>query len=175
VGRRQQPLPSGCCQGEYRSGRDRGDNGTARHRAEATCRIERSVRRALRTAEEHRSERPRKPPSEKAHATKKPSARPDKAAERKAAIAYERERKRCEREETKEKAARQKEKERRERAVEKAQLALNEAEREHARRAASLRSELEVIEDRIRSEDNDWGEEEKQLKAALKRARDGRS
>jgi type IV secretory pathway VirB10-like protein len=118
---------------------------------------------------------PRRPPSRKVREAKKPSAKLDKAAERKTAQAYERERQRRDREEAKEEAARQKERERRERAVEKAQAALNEAEREHAKRATALRSELGVIEDRIRSEDDDWGEEEKRLKGALKRARDGRT
>ena len=56
---------------------------------------------------------------------------PDKAADRKAAQAYERERQRREREEAKEEAARQKQRERRQQAVEKAQAALDKAEREH--------------------------------------------
>ncbi|UEM18073.1 cell envelope biogenesis protein TolA (plasmid) [Bradyrhizobium barranii subsp. barranii] len=116
-----------------------------------------------------------KPPSKKVRAAKKTSAKSDKAAERKADQAYERERQRREREEAKEEAARRKERERRERVVEKAQSALDEAEREHAKRASALRSELEVVEDRIRSEADDWAEEEKRLKAALKRARDGRT
>jgi hypothetical protein len=34
-----------------------------------------------------------------------------------------------------------------------------------------LRSELEVIEDRIRVEEDDWREEEKRVKRALQRAR----
>jgi hypothetical protein len=115
-----------------------------------------------------RTKRRAAPPARK---EKKPSGKPDNPAERKAAQAYERERQRREREETKEEAARQKERERKQRAVDKAQAALDEAEREHTKREADLRAELEVIEDRIRSENDDWNEEEKQLKAAIRHAR----
>src|SRR5258708_37377260 len=61
----------------------------------------------------------------------------DKAAERKAALAYEREQLRREREQAREEAARQKERERRQQAVDKAQAALDQAERQHAHRAAA--------------------------------------
>ena len=68
------------------------------------------------------------------HKPKKTSAGPvDKAAERKAALAYEREQKRRERERAREEAARQKERERRQQAVDKAQAALDKAEGEHAK------------------------------------------
>ena len=71
---------------------------------------------------------------------KKRSSRPvDKAAEQKAALAYEREQSRRELERAKEEAARQKERERRQQAVDKAQAALDEAEqgaREARRRHA---------------------------------------
>ncbi len=69
----------------------------------------------------------------KGRKAKKPPSRPvDKAAERKAALAYEREQKRRERERAREEAIRQKERERRQQAVDKAQAALDKAEREHA-------------------------------------------
>ena len=58
---------------------------------------------------------------------KRPSSRPvDEAAERKAALAYEREQKRRDVERAREEAARQKERERRQQAVDKAQAALIE-------------------------------------------------
>ena len=101
-----------------------------------------------------------------------PLQKPDKAADRKAAQAYERERQRRQREEAKQEAAEQKERERRQQAVDKAQAALNSAEQKHSDRAASLKAELEIIEDRIRSEEDDWREEEQRLKAALRQARD---
>jgi len=109
------------------------------------------------------------PPMRKA---KKPSTKPDKAADRKAAQAYERERQRREREEAKEEAARQKERDRKQRAIAKAQAALDEAQQRHANRADALRAELEAIEKNVRAEDTEWGEEEKRLREALRRARD---
>jgi hypothetical protein len=102
---------------------------------------------------------------------KKARGKLDKTADRKASQAYERERLRRERAEAKLEAARQKERQRRQQAVDKAQAAFDEAEREHAQRAAALRTELEAIEDKIRSEDDEWGGQEKRLKAALRRAR----
>jgi len=72
------------------------------------------------------------------------SAQPDKASDRKAAQAYERERQRREREEAREEAARQKERARRQEAVDKAQAALDKVEEGHAKRVAALRAELEA-------------------------------
>ena len=100
------------------------------------------------------------------------SAHPDKAADKKAAQAYERDRQRREREEAKEEAARQKERERRQQAVDKAQAALDEAQQRHADRADALEAELKAIEKKVRAEEADWAEEEKRLKAVLRRARD---
>ena len=110
-----------------------------------------------------------KPPVRKA---KKSSAPSDEAADRKAAQAYERERQRREREEAKEEAARQKDRERRQQAADKAQAALDKAEREHTRRAAALRSEIEAIEEKLNAEEAKWDKEKQQLKAALRRAAD---
>jgi hypothetical protein len=101
---------------------------------------------------------------------KKSSVRSDKAADRKAAQAYERELQRREREEAREETAGQKERERRQKAVDKAQKALDEAERQHNRRADALRAEIEAIEKRVKSENAAWGEDEKRLKAGLRRA-----
>jgi hypothetical protein len=103
---------------------------------------------------------------------KKASCRPvDKAAERRAAIAYEREQKRREREWATEEAARQKERERRQQAVDKAKVALDKAEREHAKRAASIQAEMEALEKRSQVEDARWEKEKEGLEAALRRAR----
>lgn len=85
---------------------------------------------------------------------KKSSSRPvDKAAEQKAALAYERERRRRELERAKEEAARQKDRERRQQAVEKAQAALDKAEREHAKQAAAIQTEIEALEKRSQTEE----------------------
>jgi hypothetical protein len=103
---------------------------------------------------------------------KKPSSRPvDKAADRKAALAYERDQKRLERERAKEQAARQKERERRQQAIDKAQAALDKARQEHAKRAAALQAEAEALEDRSHAEDVRWDKEKERLEAALRRAR----
>jgi hypothetical protein len=103
---------------------------------------------------------------------KKSPARPDKAADRKAAQAYERERQRRKREEAKEEAAQEQEREHRRQAVIKAQAPLDEAEREHNQRSATLRAQVEVIERKLQAQNADWREEETRLKAALRRARE---
>jgi hypothetical protein len=102
---------------------------------------------------------------------KKPSFRPvDKAAERKAAFDYERERRSRELERAKEEVARQKERERRQ-AVDKAQAALDKAEQEHAKRAAAIQAEVEALEKRLQTEEARWHKEKERLEAALRRAR----
>ncbi|MDA9489358.1 cell envelope biogenesis protein TolA [Bradyrhizobium sp. CCBAU 11361] len=100
------------------------------------------------------------------------SSRPvDKAAERKAALAYEREQKRVERERAKEEAARQKDRERRQEAIDKAQAALDKAEQEHGKRAAVIEAEVEALEKRLQAEKARWDREKERLEAALRRAR----
>jgi hypothetical protein len=108
----------------------------------------------------------------KGHKAKKPSSRPvDKAAERKAAFDYERERRSRELERANEEAARQKERERRQQAIHKAHSALDEAEQEHAKRAAAIQAEAEAIEERSQAEKARWDKEKERLEAALRRAR----
>ena len=111
----------------------------------------------------------RKPQSQR---PKKASPPVDKAAERKAALAYEQEQKHRDRERAREDAARQKERERREQAVDKAQAALDKAKREHGRRVDALRAEIETIEEKLKSEDAAWGREERRLKAVLQHVRE---
>ena len=104
----------------------------------------------------------------KGRTAKQPPSRPiDKAAERKAALAFEKEQKRREREE----AARQKDRERRQQAVDKAQAALNKAEQEHSKRAATIQTEVEALQKRSQAEQARWGKEKGRLEAALRRAR----
>jgi hypothetical protein len=103
---------------------------------------------------------------------KQPSSRPvDKAAERKAAFDYERERRSRERERASEEAARQKDRERRQQAIDKAQAALDKAEQEHAKRAATIQAEVEALETRSQAEKARWDKEKERLEAALRRAR----
>jgi hypothetical protein len=103
---------------------------------------------------------------------KQPSSRPvDKSAERKAALAFEKQRKWRERERASEEAARQKDRERRQQAVDKAQAALNKTEQEHAKRAATIQTEVEALEKRSQAEEARWDKEKGRLEAALRRAR----
>jgi flagellar motility protein MotE (MotC chaperone) len=110
----------------------------------------------------------RKPPARKSKAVR-PA---DKAAERKAALAYEREEKRRDRERARHEAAAKREKERRQAAIDKAQSDLDAAEREHAEKAAAIDAEREAVEKKSRTEDARWEKERDRLSAALKRARD---
>jgi hypothetical protein len=106
------------------------------------------------------------------HRPKKSPARPtDKAAERKAALAYEREQKRRDLERARDEAIRQKERERRQQAVDKAQGALDKAEREHLTKAAVIQAEVEVLEKKLQTEDARWHKEKERLEIALRRAR----
>jgi hypothetical protein len=57
-------------------------------------------------------------------------------------------------------------------ATAKAQEALDEAEREHAKRAADIRAEFEALEKRARGEEDRWEKERERLQAALRRARE---
>lgn len=104
-------------------------------------------------------------------AKQRPSRPVDKAAERKAALAFEKEQKRRERERASEEAARQKDRERRQQAIDKAQAALDKAEQEHARRAAVIQAEVEALEKRSQAEKARWDKEKERLEAALRRAR----
>jgi hypothetical protein len=103
---------------------------------------------------------------------KQRSSRPvDKAAERKAALAFEKEQKRRERERASEEAARQKDRERRQQAIDKALAALDKAEQEHARRAAVIQAVVEALEKRSQAEKARWDKEKERLEPALRRAR----
>ena len=105
---------------------------------------------------------------------KQPSSRPvDKAAERKAALAYEREQKRREHKRASEEAAKQKDRERRQQGVDKAQAALNKAEQEHAKRAAAIQAASEALDKRSQAEKARWEKEKERLEASLRRARGG--
>jgi hypothetical protein len=110
-------------------------------------------------------------PSERPKSKKSPPGVVDKAAEREAAIAYEREQSRRERKTAREDNAKQRERERRQKAVDKTQAALDKAEREHAKRAAALQAEMQNLEKRTQAEDALWHREKQRLEAALRRAR----
>jgi hypothetical protein len=104
-------------------------------------------------------------------AQKPPRRGNDPAADRKAALAFEKEHNRRERERAKEEAAREKERERRQRAIDKAQGALDAARRKHEEKAAGIRAEIEALEDESRAEEARWEKERTRLEAALRRTR----
>lgn len=117
-----------------------------------------------------RSKKPsRKPTTHKA--PKQPRPGGDKAAERAAAVAYEREQKQRDRERAREEAIREKERERRRAAVEKAENALDAAHQRHTKAMTDLRNEIEALEQMVRAENERWDTERGKLEAALKRAR----
>ena len=89
---------------------------------------------------------------------KHPKRANDQAADREAALAFEKEQKRRERE-------------RRQTAVEKAQSALNVARREHEKIASDIQAELKALEERSQAEGARWEKEKARLEAALRRAR----
>ena len=95
----------------------------------------------------------------------------DDAADRKASLAFEKERERRERERAKEEAAQRKERDRRQEAVDRAQAALATARRKHDGNAADIRAKLEALEERSRTEEARWEKERSKLEALLRRAR----
>lgn len=88
-------------------------------------------------------------------------------AERRAALAFEKEQRQRAQQEKHEQAARA----RRERLVAKAQAALDEAEQEHLKRAGALAAERASIEEKARAEDERWAQQQRKMQAALRRAR----
>jgi len=105
-------------------------------------------------------------------AKKAPSRPVDKAAEQKAALAYDREQRSRDRERAREEAARQKERERRQQAVDKAQAAFDKAEREHDAKAGTIEAERAAVEKRSQAEDARWEKQKTNLESALRRARE---
>ena len=95
----------------------------------------------------------------------------DEAADRKASLAFEKERERRDRERAKEEAAQRKQRERRQEAVDQAQVTLDTARRKHDANAADIRAKLEALEERSRTEEARWEKERSKLEALLQRAR----
>jgi hypothetical protein len=102
---------------------------------------------------------------------KHPKRGTDRAADQKAALAFEKEQKRRKRERAKEEAAQRKERERRQKAVDKAQSALDAARREHEKNASDIQAQLQALEERSQAEAARWEMEKARLEAALRRAR----
>jgi hypothetical protein len=95
----------------------------------------------------------------------------DETADRKASLAFEKERERRGRERAKEEAAQRKERERRQEDVDRTQTTLDTARRKHEANAADIQAKLEALEERSRTEEARWEKERSKLEALLRRAR----
>ena len=102
---------------------------------------------------------------------KHPERAKDHAADREAALAFDKEQKGRERERAKEEAAQRKERERQQKAVDNAQSALDAARREHEKIASKIQSQLEALEEKSQAEGARWEKEKARLEVALRRAR----
>lgn len=109
--------------------------------------------------------RQHKPPK----AAKRPAG--DKAADRKAALAYEREQKQRERDRAREEAAQEKKRRRRQEAVDKAKRALDAARGRHEGAVSDLQRQIEAVETKVEGENVRWSKEKQKLEAALQRAK----
>jgi len=105
-------------------------------------------------------------------APKRPKRTGDKAAEREAALAYEREQEQRDRERAREEPVRERERKRRQAAVNKAQGALDTAREKHDEAVADLGTEIEALEQKVRAEGQRRDKERAKLEATLKRAKD---
>jgi colicin import membrane protein len=96
----------------------------------------------------------------------------DQKAERRAAMAFEKERGRRERQRRKEEAAEAKARAKRGAATDKAEKALQRAQCEHDAAAARIRQELEASQKRAQAEERRWEKARSRLETALRRAGD---
>ena len=92
-------------------------------------------------------------------------------ADRKAALAFEKEQKRRERERAKEEAAQRKERERRQKAIKAKEKSLDAARRKHEKNATDIQAQIELLEKRAQAEEARWEKERSRLDLALRRAR----
>jgi hypothetical protein len=95
----------------------------------------------------------------------------DDAADRKASLAFEKERERRKHERAKEEAVQRKERERRQERIDRAQAALDTARRKHDGNAADIQAKMEALEERSRTEEARWEKERSKLEALLRRVR----
>jgi colicin import membrane protein len=117
----------------------------------------------------------RKPPKSKAQKKELPTEAVDnkaaRAAERQAALAFEKEEKRQQAERRREEAKRQRERERRDEAIAAAEAALEEARHDHERRAEEIEKDRAALDRKSAAEDARWRKKKEQLEEALRRAR----
>jgi hypothetical protein len=94
----------------------------------------------------------------------------DEKAERRAAVAFDIEKRRREKRRQKEEAAAAKVRARRKAAMKKAQGALEDARRDHNERAASIEKDRQAIERRAEAEQQRWQKFKSRLEASLRKA-----
>jgi colicin import membrane protein len=134
-----------------------GSNGRFKEHADLPTRLSEEVK--------NRPEKPR------TKLKKQPSRKMDDKAARAAALAFDREQRQRESECRKEEAARAKERERRQEAVAKVQAAIEEAKRDHDKRASTIETDRAALEKRSQAEDARWEKQKEKLEIALRRAR----
>jgi hypothetical protein len=94
----------------------------------------------------------------------------DRAADRKAELAFEKEQQRRERERARQEAEQEKERVRRQRARDKAQSNLDSARRKHEAKASRIQAEREALEKKSQRENARWEKERGRLEEAVRRA-----
>lgn len=104
-------------------------------------------------------------------AKKLPPPKISEKAARKAALDFERERKRHEAKRRREVTAEAKKRERRERAVAKAQAVFDKAKRDHEARTAAIEADRAAVDKRAQNEEARWEKQREKLAAALRGAR----
>ena len=98
----------------------------------------------------------------------------DRSADRKAALAYERQEAQRERQERREKAAQQRERERREQAIAAAEAALHQAEKAHGLVVKEIDKAQAELDRKSITETKRWEKEKDKLQDALREARSPR-
>lgn len=98
----------------------------------------------------------------------------DRSADRKAALAYEKQAEQRERQRRKEEAAQQKERERREQAIATAEAELQHAEEAHDRTVKEIETAQAALDRKSKAEKERWDKEKAKLQDALREARSPR-
>jgi colicin import membrane protein len=94
----------------------------------------------------------------------------DESVQRRAAAAFEKEQQRREKQRQKEKDAAAKAHARRKAAMEMAELALQDAKREHEAHAAAIEKDLVAVQTRARAEEDRWEKSKERLETAVRKA-----
>jgi colicin import membrane protein len=124
------------------------------------------------TAADKIGRRPKAGQAKPERKSNRPSATTSDKKAREVVASYEREQARREAQIRQEEATLARKREQRQKVIAKAQAAFEDAEREHATRAAAIEAERAAIEDRAHAEETRWFKQKQKLTAALRRARE---